>query len=66
MPKGVPVATMAVNGARNAGLLAVRILALGRPGPDGQNGGVPGRRSRPTPVAQDAEVSAAEEHANDG
>jgi 5-(carboxyamino)imidazole ribonucleotide mutase len=29
MPKGVPVATMAVNGARNAGLLAVRILAQG-------------------------------------
>jgi 5-(carboxyamino)imidazole ribonucleotide mutase len=29
MPKGVPVATMAVNGARNAGLLAVRILAVG-------------------------------------
>jgi 5-(carboxyamino)imidazole ribonucleotide mutase len=29
MPRGVPVATMAVNGARNAGLLAVRILALG-------------------------------------
>ena len=28
MPKGVPVATMAVNGAANAGLLAVRILAL--------------------------------------
>ncbi len=28
MPKGVPVATMAVNGARNGGLLAVRILAL--------------------------------------
>ena len=28
MPKGVPVATMAVNGARNAGLLAVRILGL--------------------------------------
>jgi 5-(carboxyamino)imidazole ribonucleotide mutase len=27
MPRGVPVATMAVNGARNAGLLAVRILA---------------------------------------
>jgi 5-(carboxyamino)imidazole ribonucleotide mutase len=32
MPKGVPVATMAVNGARNGGLLAVRILALGDPG----------------------------------
>ena len=28
MPKGVPVATMAVNGARNAGLLAVRILSV--------------------------------------
>jgi len=27
MPGGVPVATVAVNGARNAGLLAVRILA---------------------------------------
>jgi 5-(carboxyamino)imidazole ribonucleotide mutase len=29
MPRGVPVATMAINGARNAGLLAVRILAVG-------------------------------------
>ena len=28
MPKGIPVATVAVNGARNAALLAVRILAL--------------------------------------
>jgi 5-(carboxyamino)imidazole ribonucleotide mutase len=28
MPKGVPVATVAVNGARNAALLAVRILAV--------------------------------------
>jgi 5-(carboxyamino)imidazole ribonucleotide mutase len=28
MPKGVPVATVAINGARNAALLAVRILAL--------------------------------------
>ncbi len=28
MPKGVPVATVAVNGARNAALLAVRILAI--------------------------------------
>jgi 5-(carboxyamino)imidazole ribonucleotide mutase len=27
MPGGVPVATVAVGGARNAGLLAVRILA---------------------------------------
>jgi 5-(carboxyamino)imidazole ribonucleotide mutase len=28
MPPGVPVATVAVDGARNAGLLAVRMLAL--------------------------------------
>jgi 5-(carboxyamino)imidazole ribonucleotide mutase len=28
MPRGVPVATMAINGARNAGLLAVRILSV--------------------------------------
>ena len=29
MPAGVPVATVAVNGARNAGLLAVQIIATG-------------------------------------
>ncbi len=29
MPPGVPVATVGVGGARNAGLLAARILALG-------------------------------------
>ncbi len=29
MPRGVPVATVAVNGAANAALLAVRILAVG-------------------------------------
>ena len=29
MPKGVPVATVAIDGARNAGILAARILALG-------------------------------------
>lgn len=28
MPPGIPVATVAINGAKNAGLLAVRILAL--------------------------------------
>lgn len=32
MPKGVPVATVAVGNARNAGLLAVRILAASDPG----------------------------------
>lgn len=31
MPAGVPVATVAVNGARNAGLLAVQILATADP-----------------------------------
>ncbi|WP_113704804.1 5-(carboxyamino)imidazole ribonucleotide mutase [Nonomuraea lactucae] len=31
MPAGVPVATVAVGGARNAGLLAVRILATSDP-----------------------------------
>lgn len=29
MPRGVPVATVAIDGARNAGILAARILALG-------------------------------------
>jgi 5-(carboxyamino)imidazole ribonucleotide mutase len=32
MPSGVPVATVAVGGARNAGLLAVQILAVRNPG----------------------------------
>jgi 5-(carboxyamino)imidazole ribonucleotide mutase len=31
MPRGVPVATMAIGGAANAGLFAVRILALHDP-----------------------------------
>ena len=31
MPAGVPVATVSVGGARNAGLLAVRMLAAGDP-----------------------------------
>jgi 5-(carboxyamino)imidazole ribonucleotide mutase len=31
MPAGIPVATMAIGGARNAGLLAVRILAISEP-----------------------------------
>jgi 5-(carboxyamino)imidazole ribonucleotide mutase len=36
MPAGVPVATVAVGGARNAGLLAVRILAANDPELRGQ------------------------------
>jgi 5-(carboxyamino)imidazole ribonucleotide mutase len=31
MPSGIPVATVAIGGARNAGLLAVQILATGNP-----------------------------------
>ena len=31
MPRGVPVATVAVDGATNAGVLAVQILAVGDP-----------------------------------
>jgi 5-(carboxyamino)imidazole ribonucleotide mutase len=31
MPQGVPVATVAIGNARNAGLLAVRILAASDP-----------------------------------
>lgn len=32
MPAGVPVATVAINGGQNAGLLAVQMLALGEEG----------------------------------
>jgi len=31
MPAGIPVATVALNGARNAGILAARIIAVGDP-----------------------------------
>jgi 5-(carboxyamino)imidazole ribonucleotide mutase len=31
MPAGVPVATVSIGGARNAGLLAIRILATSDP-----------------------------------
>ena len=31
MPSGIPVATVAIGGARNAGLLAMQILAVGDP-----------------------------------
>lgn len=31
MPSGIPVATVAIGGARNAGLLAAQILAVGNP-----------------------------------
>jgi 5-(carboxyamino)imidazole ribonucleotide mutase len=31
MPPGIPVATVALNGAMNAGILAVQMLSLGDP-----------------------------------
>ena len=43
MPAGVPVATVGVGNARNAGLLAVRILAVSDPGLRRADGRVPGR-----------------------
>ena len=49
MPRGVPVATVAVNGAVNGGLLAARDPLPRRPGPGRRPRGVPpraGRRSR--------------------
>ena len=61
MPKGVPVATVAIDGGRNAGLLAARILAVtdldlrerlkafARPRPT--------RRARPTPGSQPPSAS---------
>ena len=46
MPAGVPVATVAVGGARNAGLLAVRILAAADPDLRSADDRVPGPAAR--------------------
>ena len=46
MPAGVPVATVAIGGARNAGLLAVRMLGDPRPSAAREDGGVPGAARR--------------------
>ena len=46
MPAGVPVATVAIGNARNAGLLAVRILAATDPDLRAPDGDVPGRPAR--------------------
>ena len=43
MPAGVPVATVSIGGARNAGLLAVRILAAADPDLARPDDRVPGR-----------------------
>ena len=68
MPGGVPVATMAIGGARNAGLLAVRILAVTDPALTerlidhqsklelyslDQDANLPDRPARPNPRAGD-------------
>ena len=49
MPAGVPVATVAVGGARNAGLLAVRILAASDASLQSRMTDVPGRPRRQGP-----------------
>ena len=46
MPAGVPVATVAVGNARNAGLLAVRILGRLRRGAAHEDGRLPGVAAR--------------------
>ena len=46
MPAGVPVATVSIGGARNAGLLAVRILASSDPELSRADRRVPGRVAR--------------------
>ena len=49
MPAGIPVATVSIGGARNAGLLAVRILAAADAGAAGAHGRAPGRAGRDRP-----------------
>ena len=49
MPAGVPVATVAVGNARNAGLLAVRILAASDADAAAADGRLPGRAARRPP-----------------
>ena len=54
MPKGIPVATVAIDGAKNAALLVVQMLAITDAGP-GQAAGRPPRGDRRlTLVAQSA------------
>ena len=47
MPAGIPVATVSVGGARNAGLLAVRILATGDAALTSRLAALSGQPSRP-------------------
>ena len=49
MPAGVPVATVSIGNARNAGLLAVRILATGDDHADAEDARLPDRAGRHCP-----------------
>ena len=51
MPRGIPVATVAIGNAKNAALLAVEILALSDPA--SPPGSTPGARTRPRMVLDD-------------
>jgi len=50
MPSGVPVATVAINGARNAAILAAKILRVAGLVADGEDGGADGH----APAASEA------------
>ena len=62
MPAGVPVATVGIGGGRNAGLLAVRILAAVRRRAPRRRGPLPGRagrvRRRPATLALQERLAA--------
>ena len=64
MPKGIPVATVAVNGGRNAGLLAIRVLALSDPALAAALSAHQAELAA-TAAAQDAEVSSARAPSSD-
>jgi 5-(carboxyamino)imidazole ribonucleotide mutase len=58
MPPGVPVATVAINGARNAAILAVKILRVAglAPRTGGTQAAADGKVAADTPAAPDTEA----------
>ena len=66
MPAGVPVATVSIGGARNAGLLAVRILAAVRPGAAGADARLPGASWARRPGRRARRCAGAGSHAGVG
>ena len=52
MPSGVPVATVAINGARNAGILAAKILRVAGLGADPAGGAAAGGSSSGGPTSK--------------